>query len=399
MNPGITKTIVFDNPGTCVSIPPPCPSEIYYTKQTQVDLFPLTYPSCKVIEGSVTIRQSTLPGAQELENLSGFSNLEYIQGNVTIERTNLSDLKGLELLKNIGGDLSIYNNPKLKNLEGMNNLESVGKTISIFDCTEINSLSGLESLNQIGVDLLLQFVPALNDLSALANLSNVNGSLWLQYCEALSSLEGLDNISNIGSESDLFSGLLAIIACPSLENIEYLAKLKSISSLILQGNTQLKSLAGFEGLDSIRQDLMIMNNPQIENLDALSNVKSTLKQFLYLEDNKLLANLSGIRNIKLDSLIQLEISGSESLSACSVPNICEYLDNGGQARIEYNKFGCNTSGEIQSVCEVPLTAYLEGGTFICQGDSTELIITFEGVSSVYFYAGRKWKAIAGNHQF
>ena len=129
---------------------------------------------------------------------------------------------------------------------------------------------------------------------------------------------------------------------------------------------------------------MIMNNPQIENLDALSNVKSTLKQFLYLEDNKLLANLIGIRNIKLDSLIQLEISGSESLSACSVPNICEYLDNGGQARIEYNKFGCNSSGEIQSVCEVPLTAYLEGGTFICQGDSTELIITFEGVAPYTF---------------
>ncbi|MBK7426324.1 MAG: VCBS repeat-containing protein [Saprospiraceae bacterium] len=383
MNAGITKTIIFDNPGTCFSVPPPCPTDIYYTKQRQVDLFPITYPSCKVIEGSVTMRQSMLPGAQELENLDGFSNLEYIHGDFTIEETNLTDLNGLESLKKVGGDFLISGNHELQTLEGLNNLEEIGKSLSVYNSTSLSTLSGLDSLNQIGNDLSLRFAPILADLSSLQKLENINGSVWLQGLDSLRSLQGLDNISNIGSAAETFSGQLAILDCHSLESLDNLAGLESLSTLLLWENRQLKNLSGLQNLETIRTELSILQNPVLDNLDALSNVTSSLKVF-FISDNDKLTQLDGIKNINLLSLIVFEISGSESLSGCSQPNICDYLNSGKFAFVEFNKFGCNSMNEIQSVCQVPLTAFLEGSTEICQGDSTELKITFDGLAPYSF---------------
>ena len=383
MNIGIIKTFVFDNPGTCVSHPPTCPAEIHYTKQNQIDLFPTTYPNCKVIEGSVKISIGPLPGAERIQNLHGFSHLEYIHGDFIIEETNISDLTGLESLKIVGGDLLIFGNQELQNLEGLNNLEEIVKSLSVYHCSSLSSLSGLDSLSQIGSDLHLRFATVLTDMSSLQKLENINGSIVLQGLDSLRSLQGLDSIKNIGTADDNFSGLLGIVDCHSLENLNHLSGLKSLSNLQIWDNGQLKTLSGLQNLDTIRTELSILQNPALENLDALSNVSSSLKAFFIIDNDKL-THLDGIRNMNLLSLIIIEISGSESLSGCSQPNICAYLDLGKFAFVEFNKFGCNSMNEIKTVCQVPLTAYLEGSTEICLGDSTELVITFEGIAPYTF---------------
>lgn len=361
LDPRIVKTFVFENPGTCATAPPPCPVEVFYTKQTQIDLFPLTYPTCRTIEGSVVLKQSALPGAVPIENLNGLANLQTIRGSLEIKGTMLQNLQGLQSLDSVGGDFYLENNGQLQNLEGLQSLKSVGGSYSIDDAPLLRSLDGMDSLNHIGNSLFLQTLPTLTNLYPLKNLTDLPGLLWLDGCDALATLVGLHHLANIGSAGNVFSGQLAIANCTALKNLEGLENLKSVSSLVLQENTHLKNLAGLENLDTIRSDLRVSDNPTLENLDALAGVKSAMEDVFLLRDNDALKTLSGIGTLDFSKLSELEITNSHLLAGCAQPNICRYLGGGGKAKIESNHFGCNSAPEILAICTTGVSSLQNAG--------------------------------------
>jgi len=382
LDTSIVREQVFDNPGTCVSVPPPCPAEIIYTKQSQIDLFPLTYPTCRIIEGMVTLRQSALPGAVPIENLNGFANLEIIRGDLSIEGTQLQNMQGLQNLDSLGGDLYLFKNPQLQNLHGLNSLKSVSDNLTIYDAAALQALDGLDSLNHIGNSLHLEVLPVLKNLTALQNLTGIPGLLWLAGCDALASLAGLHHLTNVGSDG--FFGQLAIANCPLLENLSGLENLKSVTSLLLQENAGLKNLSGLDSLDTIREDLRFFDNPILESLHALAGVESALQDAFIVRNNDALTTLNGIGNMDFSMLKNLELTESEALAGCAQPNICAYLDAGGMAEISANEFGCNSAGEVLAVCSSPLTALLGGGGDICLGESLDLTIFFTGAAPFTF---------------
>lgn len=352
LDTSIVREAVFDNPGTCASTPPPCPFEVFYTKQSQIDLFPLTYPTCRIIEGAVTIRQSTLPGAVPIENLNGFVNLEFIRGNLNIEATSLQNLGGLQNLDSLGGDFNLFENPVLQNFTGLNSLKSIGGSIWTYDAPALQSLDGLDSLNHLGGSFGLQKLPVLKNLHALQNLTAVPGSLRIVGCDALASLAGLQHLTNIGAEDDSFSGQLVISDCPLLENLADLENLKSVSSLGLNGNASLKNLSGLENLDTIRAGFVFFENHALENLNALAGVKSALQGNIILRNNDALTTLNGIGNMDFSMLQNLELTESTALAGCAQPNICAYLEGGGTSEISANEVGCNSAAEVLAACTV-----------------------------------------------
>lgn len=352
LDTNIVRELVFDNPGTCATTPLPCPYEIFYTKQSQIDLFPLTYPTCRIIGGSVTIRQSTLPGAAPIENLNGFANLDIIRGDLSVEGTPLQHLQGLQHLDSIGGGLSLYGNPVLQNLGGLGSLKSIGGNIWIAEAPALQTLDGLDSLNHLGGSLSLYLLPVLKNLYALQNLTNVPGSLLLADCDSLASLMGLQHLTNVGADGDPLSGQLVISDCPLLENPAGLENLKSVSSLGLNGNAGLKNLSGLENLDTIRAGFVFFENHALENLNALAGVKSALQGNIVLRNNDALTGLSGIGFLDFSMLQHLELTESAALSGCAQPNICAYLEGGGAATVGANESGCNSMAEILAACTV-----------------------------------------------
>jgi len=115
-----------------------------FNTQAQIDSFPILYPGCTEIAGSVDIRSdegsitnlrglSTLTSIKGnfrilnnllLESLSGLNNLQSLAGRFYIENNNLlTDLSSLSQLKDIQYSLSIVNNPNLESLHGLDNIK------------------------------------------------------------------------------------------------------------------------------------------------------------------------------------------------------------------------------------------------------------------------------------
>ncbi len=258
------------------AISQPClPEGISFTTQQHIDNFQINYPNCTEIEGYLSI-----------------------QGD------NITNLNGLGVLTSIGGDLSIMDNDVLFNLTGLNNLTTIDGGLFIGDINiqgnfgnpSLTSLDGLENLISIGGSLEIKDNNLLTSIAALYNLTSVNGFLVIGANEALSNLSGLNNVAVIG-------GGLAIYA-----------------------NANLISLTGLTNLVSIGGYLAIYSN------DAL-------------------ISLIGLDNIDAASIVELEIQFNQLLSVCEVQSICDFLtSSSGTIDIEGNAQGCNTPEEVIEAC-------------------------------------------------
>ena len=78
------------------------PEGITFTTQEQIDNFQTNYPGCNEIEG-----------------------------NVTINGIDISNLNGLNVVTSIGGSLLIFGNDILINLSGLNSLNIIGGGLRI----------------------------------------------------------------------------------------------------------------------------------------------------------------------------------------------------------------------------------------------------------------------------
>jgi hypothetical protein len=168
----------------------PClPVGIAFTTQTEIDNFQTNYPGCTEIEGNVTI-----------------------QGN------DITNLNGLNVLTAIGGAVYIADNFALTSLTGLNNLTSIGGGLGI-SFTALTSLTGLNALTSIGGELEISFT-ALTSLTGLNALTSIGGRLYIWVNNALTSLTGLNNLTSIGDH------------------------------LIIQNNDELTSLMGLGNIDA-----------------------------------------------------------------------------------------------------------------------------------------------------
>ncbi|MGK4568414.1 T9SS type A sorting domain-containing protein [Flavobacterium sp. 3HN19-14] len=71
---------------------------------------------------------------------------------------------------------------------------------------------------------------------------------------------------------------------------------------------------------------------------------------MHIEGNPMLSSISGIQNIDPELLTNLILLNSQSLSACSYPNICTYLSNGGNYTISGNSLGCQNVTDVLNAC-------------------------------------------------
>jgi len=156
-------------------------------------------------------------------------------GCVEMQIATIAPLAALEEL----GELFVCNNP---NLTSIAELETAltgdfPGPIHIVSAPSLQSLDGLQGLTSAGHGLALTDLPLVPDLEPLGNLGSVEGSFTLGGLTSLTSLEGLEQVTHAGS-------------------------------LLIVGNAQLTTLAGFDNLAAVGENLSIHDNPMLPHDEA-----------------------------------------------------------------------------------------------------------------------------------
>ncbi len=345
------------------------PEGIHFTSQEQIDNFPVNYPSCKNIEGSVYIKGEDIAnlnglsdvtsighdlvigswdegGNPALSSLSGLTNLHSIgEGLFILENTSLLSLSGLANLDSIGGALVIgrfyHGNPALTNLVGLEGLKTIRGEFTIASNTGLTSLSGLDNITSVGGKLSIEGNSKLINLTGLNNLTTIGEGLSFAVNDALTSLTGLEGLTSIEGYLEISDNFVNLIG---LDNLAYIG-----GHVYLQGG-YLESLTGLGSLTTIGGDFLINNIDFLASLEGLENL-TLIGGSLLIDNNDHLPNLTGIHNIDKNSITGLWITHNSILTTCEVKSVCDYLTTpNGTIEIHDNAIGCNSQQEVKTAC-------------------------------------------------
>jgi len=268
---------------------------ISFNSQAEIDMFPVNYPMCSTIEGPVTIE-----GA-DISNLNGLSAITHINGDLIIWNNNvLSDLSGLDALIQVGGLFTIANNEELIDVSGFNAVTDIGIYLQFILNNSLTNISGFNSLSSVP-ELAIQINNSLTNISGLTSLSTVEpGSFMIYNNDALLNLNGLSILNSIGGGS--------------------------YGGLYIQDNSSL---------------------PSLTSLSAVTSVGGPLN----ISDNSTLTSLTGLDNIDPTTITNLIIQSSNMLSTCDVRSICDYLAiSSNPATISGNASDCATRSIVEADC-------------------------------------------------
>jgi len=434
------------------------PDGITFSNQHQIDNFFVDYPDCSIIEGDVVIAQNFI------NNLVGLTGIKEIRGNLNINfESELSNLTGLNSLKVIGGDLRISYVNKLKNFEGLNNLQHIGGMLHIDINAEIENFVGFEQLKTIGGALIIKNNDKLVNISEFESLQTVQALqisentllktimgfpvlekmeslLVIEKNESLIELSGFNNLEAVKSvffirgnklleeisgfdQLKEIEGTLEIIGNTNLKETNAFYNLKKAGSFKLGGNKlaslqnfqnltvadgnfylgedsiktlmgfekvdsiigaininnciKLENLNGFETLDYVKGYLSIDYNPLLTNLESLSNLRHiseglsisynpllkslngldnlpSVKGALWIRNNNQLDDISAISQINPEEITELILTDNPKLSICHEESICQFLQIASEnnATIQNNFQGCNSEAEVLMECAI-----------------------------------------------
>ncbi|MGE4590027.1 MAG: T9SS type A sorting domain-containing protein [Acidaminococcaceae bacterium] len=305
----------------CGGMPCLTDDDYVFNTQSEIDLFEAAFPNCTDLEGNVTIN------GIDITNLAGLGMITSIAGNLTIHGCEgLTSLTGLDNLNSVGNDLIIYKNYNLSSLNGTENLYSVGGNLKLYSLPDLSSLNGLDGLNNIGVNFRIYNCNTLTSLTGLENLTSIGGYLWIDHNAGLSNLNGMENLTSVDGNLWIHTNT-ALTSLSGLENLTSVGK-----NFRLFFNTALTSLSGLESLTSIGDYLWVKNNPVLTSLSGLDNL-NTIGDYLWVDDNKVLSHLNG-----LEGLNSIEgnfwFTGNDSLS--ELPELNSLTSIGGNLWVNYN---------------------------------------------------------------
>ena len=162
---------------------------ITFTTQTQIDNFQNDYPNCTQIEGNVTFNGSNIT------NLDGLSAVTSVGGTVSIYLNSLKSLEGLNNLTSIGEGLYLSYNDSLINLEEFENLTSIGGMVVIEYNQSLTSLKGIDNVTSLPGLFSIKENDNLCDCSvqSICNYLAGSGTAWIEYnapgCNSVQEIE------------------------------------------------------------------------------------------------------------------------------------------------------------------------------------------------------------------
>jgi hypothetical protein len=255
-----------------------------------------------------------LPGSLVIDATDTLSDIQSlggawcITGDLSIKRTALVDVAGLESLVAVGGTVSVEDNPSLTALHGLENLRRAMK-LSLFRNSSLASLGALSQLKTL-TSLQVYVNPRLTDLSGLQGVASIS---WAEVVNnaGLTSLTGLHSISSVYSYLDVRQN-------PLLTDVTGLGAVSSVGNLVqVMDNPNLSSLNGFGNLVSIGNILRVSRNPRLTSLGALG--KLSRARTFQVADNP---ELDSCSLTELASRVGADCSGCVRNGPCLPPDLC-----------------------------------------------------------------------------
>jgi len=184
----------------------------------------------------------------------------------------------------LAGGITINNNPALEMLTGLNNIsslgaDSAGNSLEVAHNAMLRGISGMKACSKFQGALTLQGNPMLATLKGLRHLTTINGanvigdSILIYGNPKLTDLHGIDGLSGPipGAISLQQNGLTTLY--DSLQNITSVGRNAFGNSIEVLGNERLADLMGFLGITQTPGAITIDNNPHLDNLKGLANVR------------------------------------------------------------------------------------------------------------------------------
>lgn len=220
-----------------------------------------------------------------INNLDGFSNLESVNGDLTISNGNIPGA-----------------NIKLKTINGFNKLSSVTYSLGLETAAgsgdrlvgydgPLSSIKGFKSLKTVGA-MFNVGGKNLTDISGFANLESIGQDTRI-ITTGLTGLEGLGKLKSAGLNENR---LIYIQDNVKLISIKALTSLATITGVYIVRNDVLKDLQGLEKIKSMKGGVLVSENAKLTNIDGLANVEGAVNG-ISVNSNTVLKSLCGITKL------------------------------------------------------------------------------------------------------
>jgi uncharacterized repeat protein (TIGR01451 family) len=403
MKTNITLSLLFMLTCTTLSAQSVCTGDLFFTMQSQIDMFLINNPDCTTIDGYIYV-DNTNPSS-DINNLDAFSGLVQVNGLLKLFLDEQISLDGLSNIQQVGSldiqttvDIDISALSGLQIITGLCHLSGEGfvTTAPLDNITELGSLAitlihcenlfpnltsvasdviigeysnwmdeftGLDALTYIGGDLKISanflFDLYITNFDGLHNLQTIGGNLVMESLEC-PSFSGLENVATIGggelnmklytsSDYPHFDNLTSIGyvslrgASPNAPNFSSLTLIPALEIAGSYGNLHLPSVQRINYFSAC-QSYAPATSLQWPNLD-------TIADFFFL-CNSTFSDLSFLSEVSVMGGI-VDIEGNCFLSDCEAQAICEKLAVDPQnVTIAYNAEGCNGIEEVSNSCAV-----------------------------------------------
>lgn len=294
----------------------------------------------------------TLYGQDWLENLYLLSNLEKVNGFVTIKNNeNLISLEGLDNLNFIynkdpyNGNLSIMNNNNLTNIDGLSGLKIIESGMFIAENEKLETCEGLNNLQELH-SLYIFNNPNLVNLKGFGNSIVSIVGIIISHSENLKIIDGFEILKEIDHE-------LGIYENPILEKLTAFKKLKATGNLNLSNNKKLYDISGLDNLQTINISLRLVENHSLSNLLNLSNI-DTIYRSLIIKDCPLLKSLDGLssaRFVRHNS--ELHIIENDSLvNLCAIQELVRNTAHWASYAVRDNAFNPSKEDLLNGECSI-----------------------------------------------
>ena len=243
------------------------------------------------------------PGDYDVAQEADFADVEgcgTIQGDLTITAEDIASLERLSGLVEVGGDLVIESSAT--SLDGLDSLRSVG---GLEIRSPVESLGPLADLVEAGT---IEIEDAdIVDLDGLRNV-RVLSELEIRGCHSLLSLQGFPSAVTA-------LDALRIVGNSDLENLEGAQHLRNLGTLEVTNNQSLTHLVlpWQEGqwLETL-QRLEVTDNPYLWTLQGLWELQ-TISDGIVLEHNPQLGDLEELSNVEIAGELVIDLVGMGDL--------------------------------------------------------------------------------------
>jgi hypothetical protein len=305
------------------------------------------FEDCSTIEGFLSL---DFTGLNNVDALSGLTEIVPPQfggpafggsGGIGLQITNndlLSDISGLGgLAGKIPGGIVIENNPVLTGFSGLGGITGLGMTDSKHSLVaaknpQVSSFQGFGGLSgAVPGGVNIQDNTGLRSFSGLGGINKVgadSNGIGLQVSNnGAADAKGLGGLSAVG-------GSLIVANNANLKNVDAMKGVSKVGtdkqgvSLNLQGNPALGSIGGLGGLGGdLNGAVHIHGNDALKTTDGLQGVSSlgadsVSGSSLLVTNNNALTNLNGLKGVQ-QAQGAVQIAGNPSLRTAQLPGLTD----------------------------------------------------------------------------